>query len=262
MKKRSPLLRKKNVKKESRQRRLKLLAKVCVGLGLVAGLIYGGGRLLSRLDFFALEKIVITGSPKSLSEAEIIQRSGVQLGTNLFKIKMQEVQFRLQQHPYFKFVSVQRQIPHTLVFEIREHLPEFVLNTGRFYYVDHDGEIFKDITDTEDSRDLPVLSGFTDESILIDPQGSRQAMRAAADLAKAFKEAPFADELGLSEIHYEKNIGFTLYPEKKKYSIKVGLKDFPEKIRKFQEIWDKVQKSSARISSIDLNYPGKVLMTL
>jgi len=66
----------------------------------------------------------------------------------------------------------------------------------------------------------------------------------------------------LSEIHYEKNIGFTLYPEKKKYSIKVGLKDFSEKIKKFQEIWDKVQKSNARISSIDLNYPGKVLMTL
>ncbi|MFO1463962.1 MAG: FtsQ-type POTRA domain-containing protein [bacterium] len=262
MKKRSPILRKKNVKKEARQRRLRLLGGILLGCAAIAGLFYGGGKVLTRFDFFALQKIVVTGAPKSLSEAEIIQRSGVQLGTNLFKINMKDVQFRLQQHPYFKFVSVQRQIPHTLVLEIREHLPEFVLNTGRLYYVDREGEIFKDITDSEDSRDLPVLSGFTDESILTDPQGSRQAMRAAAELQSLFKAASFAEQLGLSEIHYEKNIGFTLYPEKKKYSIKMGLKDFPEKIRKFQEIWEKVQNSNARISSIDLNYPGKVLMTL
>lgn len=262
MKKRGPLLRKKNVKKEARQRRFKWLARALFVAALVGGLIWGGGRALTYLDFFDLQKIVVSGGPKSLSEAEIIRRSGVQLGTNLFKIKVQEVQFRLQQHPYFKFVSVQRQIPHTLVLEIREHLPEFVLNAGRLYYVDKEGEIFKDITDSDESRDLVVLSGFSDESILTDPQGSREAMRAAAQLQKAFREASFAADLGLSEIHYEKNIGFTLYPEKKKYSIKVGLKDFPDKIKKFEEIWDKVQKSSARISSIDLNYPGKVLMTL
>ena len=262
MKKRGPLLRKKNIKKEARERRFKWLARALLVLALIAGLDWGGRRALTHLDFFSLQKIVISGSPKSLSEAEIIQRSGVQIGTNLFKIQVQEVQSRLQQHSYFKFVSVQRQIPHTLVLEIREHLPEFVLNAGRLYYVDREGEIFKDITDSEESRDFVVLSGFSDESILTDPRGSREAMRAAADLQKMFRAAPFAEDLGLSEIHYEKNIGFTLYPEKKKYSIKVGLKDFSEKITKFQEIWDKVQKSSARISSIDLNYPGKVLMTL
>lgn len=261
-KQRSPLLRKKNVKKEARQRRFKRLGQFLVGLAVAGGLVWGGSRALTRFEFFALQKIVVSGDPKSLTEAEIVHRSGVQLGTNLFKIKVQEVQFRLQQHPYFKAVSVQRQIPHTLVLEIREHLPEFVLNAGRLYYVDHDGEIFKDITDSDESRDLVVLSGFSDEIILTDPQGSREAMRAAAQLKKLFREAPFGEELGLSEIHYEKNIGFTLYPEKKKYSIKVGLKDFPEKIKKFEEIWDKVQKTSSRISSIDLNYPGKVLMTL
>jgi len=262
VKKRSALMRKKNVKKEDLQRRWRYLARFLLVVGVLGGLAYGGWRATTTFDFFALQKIIVTGSPKSLGEAEIIQRSGVKIGTNLFKIKVQEVQSRLLQHPYFKFVSVQRQIPHTLVLEIHEHLPEFVLNTGRLYYVDKDGEIFKDITDSDDSRDLVVLSGFSDENILTDPQGSREAMRAAAQLQKIFQEAPFWQELGLSEIHYEKNIGFTLYPEKKKYSIKVGLKDFSEKIKKFQEIWDKVQKSNARISSIDLNYPGKVLMTL
>jgi len=262
VKKRSGLLRKKNVKREALKKRWKVLFKLVFALALAFGLFWGGRYGLSRFRFFAIAKIDVLGEPKTLSTQEILERSGVQLGTNLFQVDIQGIQAKLKTHPFFKSVTVQRSFPHTLVIEVKEYYPELVLNTNRLYYVDENGEIFKDITDSDDSRDLPVLSGFTDESILTDPQGSRQAMRAAADLQKAFKEAPFADELGLSEIHYEKNIGFTLYPEKKKYSIKVGLKDFPEKIRKFQEIWDKVQKSSARISSIDLNYPGKVLMTL
>jgi len=255
-------LRKKNVKLESRRRRFRKLGKALLYLSLAGALVWGGAQALTRLEFFSLKKIVVLGQPKSLSEVEVIQRSGLQLGTNLFKIRVQEVQARLQQRSNFKYISVQRRLPHTLVIELREHYPEFVLNTGRFYYVDSDGEIFKDITDTDDTRDMAVLSGFTDMLILTEPQKTRELIRAAVELQNLYHNAPFYEELGLSEIHYEKNIGFTLYPEKKKYSIKVGLKDFSEKLQKFQEIWEKVQKSSAKISSIDLNYPGKILMTL
>ncbi|HCU25734.1 MAG TPA: hypothetical protein DF383_12020 [Deltaproteobacteria bacterium] len=262
MKRKAPRLRKKNVKREARQRRWRRTGKFGLLLALLGALGWGGHWALSHLEFFSLQKIEVLGAGPTLGEAEILRRSQVRLGTPLFSIPIQQVQARLKEHPFYKDVSVRRRLPHTLVIEVREHFPEFVLNTGRFYYVDRDGEIFKDVTDTEDSRDLVVLSGFSNEMLVAEPQKAAEAMRSAAELKKLYKDSPFWEALGLSEIHFEKNIGFTLYPEKKKYSIKVGLKDFPEKIKKFQEIWDKLQKSNARLSSIDLNYPGKVLMTL
>ena len=136
MKKRSPLIRKKNVKKEAKRRRFVFLGRAMLCLALAGALVWGGRYALMRFDFFALRKIEILGSPQSLSQSEILKRSQVTLGTNLFRIPVDEVQGRLLLHPYFKLVSVQRRMPHTLVIDIRERLPAFVLNASeRLFYV-------------------------------------------------------------------------------------------------------------------------------
>ena len=57
-----------------------------LGLALAGAMIWGGRMALMRFDFFALRKIEILGAPQSLSQAEILKRSQVSLGTNLFKI--------------------------------------------------------------------------------------------------------------------------------------------------------------------------------
>ncbi|HEX5033162.1 MAG TPA: FtsQ-type POTRA domain-containing protein, partial [bacterium] len=208
MKKRSPLIRRKNVKKEAKRRRFRFLGRAVLGLVLAGALIWGGRMALMRFDFFALRKIEIVGSPQSLSQTEILKRSQVTLGTNLFRIPVAEVQGRLLLHPYFKSVSVQRRLPHSLVIDIRERLPAFVMNASdRLFYVDADGEIFKDISESDDSRDLVVLSGFDEDQILLEASTTRKRIADAALLQKLFRETDFGAAMGLSEIQYEKNIG-------------------------------------------------------
>lgn len=262
MRSKTSLIRRKNVKKETRRRHLRLLTKTFLFLAILGGAAFGVKTGLTRLEFFSLKKITISGDPRTLGEAEIIQRSGIRLGTNLFKIDLQEVQGRLREHPFFKNVSVQRLLPNGIVIEVREYRPTLVLNTGRFYYVDSEGEIFKDITDSQDKRDFVILSGVTNEMILGQAEKSRAVLRQAVELQKVYSGSPLFDKLGLSEIAFDKNIGFTLYPEKKKYSIKVGLKDFDEKLKKFNEFYSRIENSKTAVSSFDLNYPGKILMTM
>ena len=262
MKRKTPLIRRKNVKKETRRRHLRWVFKLLVVVLLLGAAAFGAQRGMTRLEFFSLKKIQVLGEPQTLSEAEVIHLSGVPLGANLFKVDIQEVQKRLKEHPFFKSVSVQRRLPNALVIEVQEYHPELILNTGRLYYVDSDGEIFKDITDSQDKRDFAVLSGLSDDMILSEAAGSRQVLRQAVELQKIYTASPVFEKLGLSEIAYEKNIGFTLYPETKKYSIKVGLKDFGEKLKKFSEFYSRIENSKAAVSSFDLNYPGKILMAL
>jgi len=225
-------------------------------------LVFAGRLALIRFNFFAIKHLTVEGNPTTLSSEEIIQRSGVLRGTNLFSVNIQEIQTKLKTHPYFKTVAVQRHLPDTLVIRVSEYLPEFILSTGRLYYVDPSGDIFKDITDSQDNRDFPVLTGISEEQILKEPARVKSTLQAAVELKRTYQQCPFQDSLGLSEIHFDKNLGFTLYPEKKKYSIKVGLKDFSEKISKLTDHWEQINQSKAAISSIDLNYPGKILMTL
>jgi cell division protein FtsQ len=262
VKKRNPWLRKKNVKFASRKRRARIIFKFFLFLFLILGGIYGVNHLFKTLEFFSLKNIEIQGTPKSLNHDQILSRSKVELGTNLFKINIQNIKENLKEYPYFKSVSVQRRFPHTLVFVLQEYVPTFVLNVGKFFYVDEEGNIFKDISNTKDDRDFVVLSGFDAEVAQQETDQSKKLIQEAAKLKQAYQQFPFYNQIGLSEIHFEKNIGFTLYTEKKKYSIRVGLKDFSDKFKKLEEIWPKFEKMDSGVSMIDLNYPGKILMKM
>ena len=262
MKKKSSLIRKKNIKKAARKRRWRYLWRGVFALAFFGGIVFGGHEALRRLDLFTLKHISIQGDLKTLSEAEILRRSGVQVGVNLFSLDLPAIQGKLKEHPFFKSVVVHRQLPNGLVLEIKEYSTEFILNTGRLYYVDADGDIYKDITETDDKRDFPVLSGISQDMILAEPQKAKEAIQLAVQLKNEYKKSEFYPQNGISEINFEKNIGFTLYPEKQKYSIKFGLKDFSDKVKKLSEFWLHAEGSSTKISSIDLNYPGKILMSL
>lgn len=245
-----------------RRRRTRFLLRGIFLSILALGLIWGSHHLLHHLELFALKNIQVLGNSRTIKSAQIIKRSRVQKGINLFEVDLESVHGRLKGHDFFKKVSVRRRLPNTLVIEIQEYEPHFVLMTPRQYYVDDHGEIFKDITDTDDQRDFPVLSGLSEDTLLMNPQRAKEILIQAIKLELAYQKSEFASRYGLSEIHYEKNIGFTLYPEMKKYSIKFGNKDFVNKTKKLAQVLDQMKDSKVKISSIDLNYRGKVLMTL
>lgn len=262
MKNRSLFLRKRNMKTKAHRQRVRVLGSILLIASSLALLYCGGGILLKSLNFFALEKIQITGEGIKLQQADIIKQCHVKMGINLFKIDLKDVQRGLKQWDYVKEVVVTRRLPHTLMVRLSVYRPEFVLNTGRFYYVDEEGRIFKDITKTKDSRDYPILSGISEDLILENPLIVKEMAQSASELKKNYLETEFSKQFGLSEINFEKNFGFILYPERQKYSIRFGLKDFPEKINKLAQVWGRIEEAKISVSSIDLNYPGKILMTL
>jgi len=260
--KRRPLFRPRNIKTQIRRQRRRYVIKSLLVFSVIAGLSFGSYWILTHWDFFSLKKIEIRGEPQRISESEILQRAQVRLGENLFAIHLDEISTRLQGYDYIKKISVQRRLPHTLLIQIQEYRPQFILYTDRFYYVDDSGEIFKDITETKESRDFPILTGLSEEDLLQRPLWAKDILSQAIGLKNAYLSSEFAKQFGLSEIHFQKNIGFTLYPEKQKYSIKFGIKDFGEKTQKLTQVLEKLNQAEVQFSSIDLNYPGKVLMTL
>lgn len=262
MKRKKRIFRKKNIKRQDRKRRYRYLWRGALVFALIGLVGFGSHWGLSHLEIFNLKDILITGAPQSISKAQVLKRIKIPLGSNLYNIDLDKVRESLKGNAFFKKISVHRRWPHTLVIHIQEFRRAFVLYTSRFYYVDQEGILFKDITETQDSRDEVIFTGITEEELLSRPHQTRRALKKAFQLKAAYLKTPFAERFGISEIHFDKNNGYTLYPEQQKYSIKFGHQDFGEKIEKLTQVVEKLHQKNIKFSSIDLNYPGKVLMTL
>ncbi len=103
-----------NRKRKHGRRRMGLLFKLLCGAGLAAALTVGA------TVFFQVETIAVVGSSRYTPE-EVIAASGVAVGDNLFRMNKNQVSQRIrQQLPYIGDVAVQRGLPSTLTFTVKE----------------------------------------------------------------------------------------------------------------------------------------------
>ncbi len=254
--------RKSNVKLQARKRRLKILfrgLKVCVGILL---LTFAFRYLSLHIEKLKIQSIVVEGSGGALNTASVLNRAGVKVGTPLFAVKLREVVRKLQEDPWVDQVRVSRKIPHTLLIHVTQHEPQFILSVGKFYYVGLKGEVFKELTSRVDSKDFPIFTGLKRQEIEQDPAHAREIFGQAISLLSSYESIASVQKLGVSEIHYDKAEGFSVFPEKGKMRIVVGLDHFETKFNRLSLALEKLKQMKQSFASIDLNYQGKVILTL
>lgn len=127
-----------NKKKMSRRRKLKkhiltmLLAVVvmCVGLVLVFSL------------FFKINTVTISGD-KVYSDKVVIEKSGIEIGENLFKISEEKLTEKLSGDlPYIKSVTVERKLPDTMIINISAAKEVAAITTAKgFVLLDETGKV-------------------------------------------------------------------------------------------------------------------------
>ena len=127
-----------NKKKMSRRRKLKknmlsiLLALIvmCVGVVLVFSL------------FFKINTITISGD-KVYSEKMVTDKSGIEIGENLFKINEEKLTEKLSKDlPYIKSVTVERKLPDTIIINVEAAKEVAAIATQKgFVLLDETGKV-------------------------------------------------------------------------------------------------------------------------
>lgn len=127
-----------NKKKMSRRRKFKkhmltiLLAVVvmCVGLVLVFSL------------FFKINTITISGD-KVYSDKMVAEKSGINLGENLFKINETKLSEKLSKDlPYIKSVTIERKLPDTMIINVEAAKEVAAVTTKKgFVLLDETGKV-------------------------------------------------------------------------------------------------------------------------
>ncbi len=127
-----------NKKKMSRRRKLKkhiltiLLAVVvmCVGLVLVFSL------------FFKINTVTISGD-KVYSDKMVTDKSGIEIGENLFKINETKLSEKLSKDlPYIKSVTIERKLPDTIIINVTAAKEVAAITTKKgFVLLDETGKV-------------------------------------------------------------------------------------------------------------------------
>lgn len=109
---------------------------LAVSVGLLAGY-----RWLTTVNYFALQQTVITGCSR-LSEDHIRGVAGLTPGVNVLSLSMDRMRADLAREPWVDSVAVRRVLPGSIVVEVKEKSPSYLVQyQGTLYYADEVGRI-------------------------------------------------------------------------------------------------------------------------
>ncbi len=229
---------------------------IVLSLTMVVGYeLYG---VIIHTTFLRLEKVEIN-QLKRLHREDVIALTGVKPGDDMLTMQLKRIGEQLMKNPWAEKVQVRRYFPHTLAIEITEREPVAVVNMGYLYYLDKHGEVFKPLTEG-DRLDYPVLTGFSEEDMWKDPAGTRDALHGALDLIGLLSGGQNLTMADISEIHYDKGYGFTLFTMRGGVAVKLGNNNYGEKLARLGRIYRELQAQMPTLEYIDLDYSDKIVV--
>jgi len=228
------------------------------GVALVCTLIGVAYRALGSTNFCRLKTIEVS-SAKHVSRDEILSIAGVEPGSDLLRMNMKRMGEQLSRNPWVETVHVRRYFPDSLSIAVTEREPLAVVNMGFIYYLDKKGSVFK-VLNQGDRLDYPVITGFSEEDLSSDPAGSREALRLSCDLLNILREKGAFILADVSEIHYDKGYGFTLFTASGALPVKIGSGDFGAKVERFARIYRELMAQRPSLQYIDLDYNDRIVV--
>lgn len=214
--------------------------------------------LMARTTFLKLERIEIN-SLKRITRDEVITQAGVKPGDGMLQLRLKRIGEQLAKNPWVEKVRVRRYLPGTLVVEIVEREPVAIANMGYLYYLDRNGEVFKPLT-VGDALDYPVITGITEEDMGKDPVGAKEAFKSALALVAQLRGNSILKLDDISEIHYDRGFGFTLFALEKGIPVRLGSGGFDEKLARLNRIFGDLRTHLPTLEYIDLDYNDKIIV--
>jgi cell division septal protein FtsQ len=239
-------------------RPLGTIALALAGLSLLSGVMYVGYRTVGAATFFHLKNIEVS-SAKRLSREEILALVGVTAGQDLARMNLKRMGEQLASNPWVETVRIHRYFPDRLSIAITEREPLAIVNMGYIYYLDKKGTVFK-VLNQGDKLDYPVVTGFSEEELGSNPSGTAEALKMTCELLGILREKGAFILADVSEIHYDKGYGFTLFTAAGGLPVKVGSGDFAAKVSRLARIYPELMAQRTTLHYIDLDYTDKIVV--
>jgi len=266
---------------------LRRLAAVCwIAVG-AAGVIFVSlffifvHDVFTQSDHFRAHKIQVEGTQR-LSPQAVIAHAGLHRGVNVLSVNLAAIRKRLLAHPWIAEAEIQREIPSTLRIRIREHLPAAVVDMGRKFLLNRQGEIFKE-WEASDPADLPAVAGLMLADLRVADRSGAAAGLPFFDFgtsppAEAAPSRPMDAVLQvlalgrdsgsilpnreLRGIRVDRELGLTLVAYEESRAIRIGYNDYAAKYHLLRELlaFFRAEPKVADFERIDLTDMNRVIV--
>ncbi len=204
-------------------RALRRSVPALIGAGVlvaVGGTAFAGYRFVTTSPRFAITTVEIKGNTVLNADA-VVASLPARIGDNLFETSLDEVVTELRTNPWVASANAHRELPHTLVVEIREHVPAAIVQLGGLYLADAEGHPFKRAElAAEDGAGLPIITGLDRAAYAADPTGTAAKVRHALATLVRWRSEPERPSIG--EVHYDTHGALTLVTYEKAIAIQLG----------------------------------------
>ncbi len=255
----------------------KMIARIAA-LSVISLCFIFGYDFFTQLDYFMAESLIVTGNNR-LSEKQVIKQAQINKKVNILSVNLSTTRKRLLAHPWISEAEVARQLPNQITIRIKEHKPLAILDIGRKFIINIDGEIFKEKSES-DTENLPVISGlkFSDLNI----PGEAHPSYSKVSAGEYAHDTPFDAvmvvlQLGqeaesilpnrlIKKIRVDREMGLTLYmfnyESGRVKAINLGYNDYTNKYDRLKNMLfylDK-RKRFSDFDSIDLNNLNRIVV--
>lgn len=198
------------VQKEKNLNILKAIALICV-FGVLMIVLFSS-------SLFNISTILVEGNSK-LSDEKVISISSIELHTNMFALNKSQIKSKLKENSYIENVKISRKLPSTLVINIDERIPTYMLQFADSYvYINNQGYMLEI---SNEKIDVPILTGFTTDLSNIKP-GNRinsddlKKMGMVIKIYQTLENNDIAEILSKIDMSNEKNYTLFFDSEQKK----------------------------------------------
>lgn len=249
-KKTKKLTKKQEIARKKRKAFLRLVKWTTLILLLIGG---GIGFLLS--SFFNIKEIEIVGNNK-LTRDEVISLSQIEIEENTFKLSKNKIEKNIKQNAYVESVKIKRNLPSTILIEIEERVPTYMITFANAYaYINNQG-YFVEIS--KEKLELPIITGYAtkEEDIQLGERLCTEDLQKLDDILQIMKAAE-SNEIAsiVTKINISDKQDYVLELKSEKKTVHVGdTSNLSTKMLYIKEIIEQNKKIEGEILvNTDLN---------
>lgn len=190
----------KKVNFKKKKRRLKIVKWTSLLVLIIAAI-----TLFLLSPVFNIKEIIVNNNNK-ISNEEIINLSGIQTNTNMFKFLKIKVKEQIKENPYIDDVSIHRHINGTIEINVIERVTTYnIPKEESFAYINNQGYILEI---NSEKMELPIIEGLITENI---EPGNRleltdlKKLNVIIQIMKSAKENNIADKISSINVESDEN---------------------------------------------------------
>ncbi len=215
-------------------------------------------RYVSKLPIRITDLRVLGGAVLSPSNVEKL--SGIHEGDPLFGSWIQGTLQSIKANPRVSNVAVRRNVTGGVTILFDEKKAAALANFDELYFLDREGTVLGPAdAKSSESVDFPVMtgpwsgkkptSGFTDE------------LRDGISLLSTLSERGFPEK-SISEIHFDRSVGWVMYRVGKKFRVVMGTSDYERKANRLSRVLKDFEGKENVLREIDLDFGDRAIVKI